>query len=489
MAQSDGIHDGIQTINSPRRFVATLVGTAVGVAAATLTTGASAPLHARAATPCGQNGALSSGGTCTYTQTGADTFTVPDTVTQVTFDVFGGAGGPVGYGDPRLLGGLGGEAKATLSVKPGTVFQVNVGSGGNGGNTQGVSGSGGSGGGGNAGADGGGAGGGGASDVRSGSYGLADRIVVAGGGGGAGGVGFGFSGAGGDGGGGNGSAGTTNNPDLPGAGVGSGGFGATTGGPGAGGSGGGLRTGTGEGQPGSGALGGAGAAGGGSTSGGGGGGGGYYGGGGGGAGYYGGGGGGGGGSSYVTPSAVTSTLTAGQQPGSGRIVVSWVGPDHGLGLTVPANITVDATTSQGASVTYVATATDEPGDDPAASVHCDPASGSTFPIGVTTVSCTATDDDDANSPVKATFTVTVKGAAQQLSDLVAAVQGVGSGTSLADKVRAAQAYLNAGDIPDTCSTLSAFIREVQAQSGKSIPAAQASQLVADAQRIQAVLAC
>jgi hypothetical protein len=40
---------------------------------------------------------------------------------------------------------------------------------------------------------------------------------------------------------------------------------------------------------------------------------------------------------------------------------------------------------------------------------------------------------------------------------------------------------------DTCGTLPGFVNEVQAQSGKSIPAGQAAQLIADTKRIQAVL--
>jgi hypothetical protein len=85
--------------------------------------------------------------------------------------------------------------------------------------------------------------------------------------------------------------------------------------------------------------------------------------------------------------------------------------------------------------------------------------------------------------------VTVKDPSAQLEDLSQAVQGVGPGTSLSDKVQSAQSFLASGDIANTCSTLSAFIHEVKAQSGKHIPLAQASQLIADAQRIQAVLTC
>ncbi len=58
-------------------------------------------------------------------------------------------------------------------------------------------------------------------------------------------------------------------------------------------------------------------------------------------------------------------------------------------LTVPGNITAEATSSTGAVVTFSATATDSVDASP--TVVCDPASGSTFPIGNNTVTCTATD--------------------------------------------------------------------------------------------------
>ncbi|MDP9075518.1 MAG: PQQ-binding-like beta-propeller repeat protein, partial [Actinomycetota bacterium] len=86
-------------------------------------------------------------------------------------------------------------------------------------------------------------------------------------------------------------------------------------------------------------------------------------------------------------------------------------PDSDLGLAgVPSDITVASTSSSGAPVTYPApSATDE---EPGATVGCAPLSGSVFPIGTTTVTCTATDADDLNSPVTATFKVTVVGPPQ-----------------------------------------------------------------------------
>jgi hypothetical protein len=68
-------------------------------------------------------------------------------------------------------------------------------------------------------------------------------------------------------------------------------------------------------------------------------------------------------------------------------------------LTLPADITVEATSGAGAVVTYTATA------DENATVVCTPASGSTFPLGTTTVHCSAT--NILNQTTTGTFHVTV----------------------------------------------------------------------------------
>ena len=59
-------------------------------------------------------------------------------------------------------------------------------------------------------------------------------------------------------------------------------------------------------------------------------------------------------------------------------------------ITVPADITTEATSGSGATVTYSFSATDP--DDAVLSQSCSPSSGSTFGLGTTTVNCTATDD-------------------------------------------------------------------------------------------------
>jgi oligoribonuclease (3'-5' exoribonuclease) len=134
-------------------------------------------------------------------------------------------------------------------------------------------------------------------------------------------------------------------------------------------------------------------------------------------------------------------------------------------------------------VTFVASATDDV--DPNPTVICTPASATVFAIRDTAVSCVAT--DHSGNSATATFNVHVKGAAEQLADLERAVAGVGRGRSLVDKVRAAEAYLRRHAIGPTIRTLKAFINEVNAQAGKSIPRDLAAGLVATATRIAHVL--
>ena len=73
-------------------------------------------------------------------------------------------------------------------------------------------------------------------------------------------------------------------------------------------------------------------------------------------------------------------------------------------LNLPSNITVEATSTAGATVTYSATATDAVDTNP--NVVCTPTSGSTFALGTTTVNCTATDAN--NNQSSGSFTVTVQ---------------------------------------------------------------------------------
>jgi len=72
-------------------------------------------------------------------------------------------------------------------------------------------------------------------------------------------------------------------------------------------------------------------------------------------------------------------------------------------LTVPVNVSVVAAPGQSnAVITYIATSTDNSGS---VAVVCAPSSGTAFPVGMTTVTCTAI--DDSGNIATGSFTVTV----------------------------------------------------------------------------------
>ncbi len=104
-------------------------------------------------------------------------------------------------------------------------------------------------------------------------------------------------------------------------------------------------------------------------------------------------------------------------------------PDADLALNgVPANITVAATSDSGATVNYgLPTAVDEDATSP--SVSCDHPSGTTFPVGVTAVTCQAADTDDSPSTVSATFNITVTDTDLSLSPPPADITAVATSVS------------------------------------------------------------
>jgi hypothetical protein len=254
--------------------------------------------------------------TCTFGFTeAAQAFMVPLGVHSINVEALGAAGGTAGskFGTP-VPGGLGARVLGVLSVLPGETLQVNVGGEGGGGiqseeggwNGGGYGGSG-------MGCCGAAVGGGGASDIRDGSYGLDERLLVAAGGGGGGNDGAG-TGPGGSEGAAGGEGGASSNDGFPGASGGEGGkAGKAPGGEGGSGAPGGGNGGFGTGGNGGGENGAAAGEGGG-------GGGGYYGGGAGGdgpggeRGVGGGGGGGGGGSNLVPAGGEAKQAGAGAEP-------------------------------------------------------------------------------------------------------------------------------------------------------------------------------
>ena len=117
-------------------------------------------------------------------------------------------------------------------------------------------------------------------------------------------------------------------------------------------------------------------------------------------------------------------------------------------LILPSEITEEATGPAGAPVNFVATATDlVDGDVP---VYCTPSSGSTFPLGTTSVECTAT--DDAGNSATGYFDVNVVDTTPPALTLPSDMTLEATGPSGAAASFAATANdLVDGDIPVDCT--------------------------------------
>jgi HYR domain len=116
--------------------------------------------------------------------------------------------------------------------------------------------------------------------------------------------------------------------------------------------------------------------------------------------------------------------------------------------TVPSDITQEATGPGGAAVSYTIAATDNAGPP---TVTCDHPSGSTFPLGTTTVTCTAT--DSAGNSTTAHFNVTIRDTTKPsfppLADVNATTTDP-SGTDVSYSVPTATDAVS-GSIPGSCT--------------------------------------
>ena len=160
-------------------------------------------------------------------------------------------------------------------------------------------------------------------------------------------------------------------------------------------------------------------------------------------------------------------------------------------LSLPNTITVNATSQQGATVTYTATASNPDASSTAATVTCTPSSGSIFPIGTTQVNCSAS---NAAGQTTGSFQVVVNAnAAQQIGNLTTTVNGFHFTKTIQATLDAellvAQKAASLNKVKDSCIALDVFIGEVQLLTGHGITSSQASQLLTLARQIKALLAC
>jgi len=156
-------------------------------------------------------------------------------------------------------------------------------------------------------------------------------------------------------------------------------------------------------------------------------------------------------------------------------------------IVCSTNRAVAATSSSGASVVFPTPAVSD--NCPGVSVICIPPSGITFPIGTNTVLCT-TSDASVNLAA-CSFTIRVKGAAEQIRDLTVLMSSFhmayGMEISMTSKLRSALEALSAGDKPTACDSLQSFINHVNAQSGKKLTQSLARSLIAAARQIKTVI--
>jgi hypothetical protein len=119
-------------------------------------------------------------------------------------------------------------------------------------------------------------------------------------------------------------------------------------------------------------------------------------------------------------------------------------------LQLPGPLTAEATSADGATVTYAATADDENPAHPA--VTCDHPSGATYPLGTTAVHCIATDAVGNTSTGQ--FTVSVQDTVGPVIASVAKLTGIeatSGGGAVVTYVAPTAVDVVAGGVPVTCT--------------------------------------
>ncbi len=162
-------------------------------------------------------------------------------------------------------------------------------------------------------------------------------------------------------------------------------------------------------------------------------------------------------------------------------------------LTLPGELTEEATSPAGAVVTFSATAVDD--IDPSPTVTCSPASGSTFPPANTLVGCTATDHRGNASTGSFTVhvvdttppTVLVTGVVNGASYTLGSVPAAGCSTTDAVSTIAVYAALSlTGGTPDGTGTFTATCSGGRDAAGNVAPPVSATYTVSYAHFLTAL---
>lgn len=155
-------------------------------------------------------------------------------------------------------------------------------------------------------------------------------------------------------------------------------------------------------------------------------------------------------------------------------------------LTLPALVCLNATSPQGAIAAFAPAASD---NCTVADLVCVPASGSILPVGDTLITCTAI--DASGNKTVGTFVVRVKGAEQQVRELMLRIVNLPIATKvkneLIHELREALDKLRRGKTRDASGKLADLAEDLLPRKRKGIPAVEAAALRAEIARIRAVL--
>ena len=157
-------------------------------------------------------------------------------------------------------------------------------------------------------------------------------------------------------------------------------------------------------------------------------------------------------------------------------------------INCPSNLVVASVSPNGAVVNFTVTASDQCSASRVTSV---PPSGSLFPIGQTTVQCTALDAWGNSNQCSFVITVRMSQAGADLVNLINYLAGLpiqhGVKNALLVKLKNALSDLQHGQIDYALALLGAFEHQVAAQTGKKLTLAQAAALTAGANAVIAEL--
>ena len=154
-------------------------------------------------------------------------------------------------------------------------------------------------------------------------------------------------------------------------------------------------------------------------------------------------------------------------------------------LVLPADIRLDANSPSGRTVTYSATATDDGATPPV--VTCVPPSGSQFRVGATTVTCTATDDQQLSS--SGSFTVTIVGPLERACSKLQEALGLTSKSRLVAVLNAAADNLQQARRGTDATTIRSLAQKVNNSAYATIKPALRQTVLETVRRVMARACC